>query len=133
MWQPMPRKLTAPLRRKIEAKLRHCILFEFNENEIETVHAAGTRIRSSATLLHGGLFHQAKRQFDEVTSLLASTDDAELARRFNGDPRAAAHILQLVCKRRKPVCRKPTPLSRRKPRRAILQQDQAMSASRDAL
>jgi hypothetical protein len=68
MWQPMPRKLTAPLRRKIEAKLRHCILFEFNENEIETVHAAGTRMRSSATLLHGGLFHQAKRQFDEVTA-----------------------------------------------------------------
>ena len=46
-----------------------------------------------ATLLYGGLFHEAKRQFDEVTSLLASTDDAELARRFNGDPRAAAHIL----------------------------------------
>jgi class 3 adenylate cyclase/predicted ATPase len=49
-----------------------------------------------ATLLYGGLFHEAKRQFDEVTSLLASTDDAELARRFNGDPRAAAHILRAM-------------------------------------
>ena len=46
-----------------------------------------------ATLLYGGLFHEAKHQFDEVTSPLASTDDPELARRFNGGPRAAAHIL----------------------------------------
>jgi hypothetical protein len=49
-----------------------------------------------ATLLYGGFFHEAKRQFDEVTSLLASPDDPELARRFNGDPRAAAHILTAI-------------------------------------
>jgi hypothetical protein len=49
-----------------------------------------------ATLLYGGFFHDAKRQFDDVTSLLASADDAELARRFNGDPRAAAHILRAL-------------------------------------
>ena len=49
-----------------------------------------------ATLLYGGLFHKARRQFDEATSLLRTTDDAELARRFNGGPRAAAHILRAV-------------------------------------
>jgi predicted ATPase len=49
-----------------------------------------------ATLLYGGFFHEAKRQFHEVTSLLASPDDPELARRFNGDPRAAAHILTAI-------------------------------------
>ena len=49
-----------------------------------------------ATLLYGGLFHEAKRQFDEATSLLGMTDDAELARRFNGGPRAAAHILRAI-------------------------------------
>jgi hypothetical protein len=42
------------------------------------------------------LFHEAKRQFDEATSLLGTTDDAELARRFNGGPRAAAHILRAM-------------------------------------
>ena len=49
-----------------------------------------------ATLLYGGFFHEAKRHFDQVTSLLASTDDPELAGRFNGDPRAAAHILRAL-------------------------------------
>ena len=49
-----------------------------------------------ATLLYGGLFHEAKHQFDEATSLLASTDDPELARRFNGGPRAAAHSLRAM-------------------------------------
>jgi hypothetical protein len=42
------------------------------------------------------LFHEAKRQFDEATSLLGTTDDAQLARRFNGGPRAAAHILRAM-------------------------------------
>ena len=49
-----------------------------------------------ATLFYGGLFHEAKRHFDQVTSLLETTDDAELARRFNGSPRAAAHILRAL-------------------------------------
>ena len=49
-----------------------------------------------ATLLYGGFFHEAEHQFDEVTSLLASTDDPEFARRFNGGPRAAAHILRAI-------------------------------------
>ena len=49
-----------------------------------------------ATLLYGGLFHEAKRQFDQVTSLLETTDGAELARRFNGSPRAAALILRAL-------------------------------------
>jgi hypothetical protein len=48
-----------------------------------------------ATLLYGGLFQEAKRQFDKATSLLRSTDDAELAR-FNGGPRAAAQILRAI-------------------------------------
>ena len=47
-----------------------------------------------ATLLYGGLFDEAKRQCDQATSLLGSTDDADLARRFNGSPRAAAQILR---------------------------------------
>jgi predicted ATPase len=47
-------------------------------------------------LLYGGLFDEAKHQFDEATSLLASTDEAELAQRFNGGPRAAAHSLRAV-------------------------------------
>jgi hypothetical protein len=47
-----------------------------------------------ATLLYGGLFDEAKRQCDQATSLLGSTDDADLARRFNGSPRAAARILR---------------------------------------
>jgi hypothetical protein len=50
-------------------------------------------------LLYGGFFHEAKRQFDDVTSLPASTEDPELARRFNGDPRAAAHILRALARR----------------------------------
>ena len=49
-----------------------------------------------ATLLYGGLLYRAKRQFDEATSLLGTTDDAELAWRFNGSPRAAAHILRAI-------------------------------------
>ena len=47
-----------------------------------------------ATLLYGGLFDEAKRQCDQAMSLLGSTDDADLARRFNGSPRAAAQILR---------------------------------------
>jgi hypothetical protein len=47
-----------------------------------------------ATMLFGGLFHDAKREVDEAISVLGTTDDAELARRFNGAPRAAAHILR---------------------------------------
>jgi predicted ATPase len=49
-----------------------------------------------ATLLYGGLFHDAKREFDEAISRLGTTDDAELARRFNGAPAAAAHILRAI-------------------------------------
>jgi len=49
-----------------------------------------------ATLLYGGLFDEAKHQFDEATSLLASSDEAELAQRFNGGPRAAVHSLRAV-------------------------------------
>ncbi|HYC25121.1 MAG TPA: hypothetical protein VEC58_03695, partial [Roseiarcus sp.] len=49
-----------------------------------------------ATLLYGGLFHDAKCQFDQATSLLGKTDDAELARRFNGSPRAAARSLRAM-------------------------------------
>ena len=49
-----------------------------------------------ATLLYGGLFDEAKRQCDQATSLLGSTDDADLARRFNGSPRAAAQILRAL-------------------------------------
>jgi predicted ATPase len=49
-----------------------------------------------ATLLYGGLFREAKREFDKATSLLGITDDAELARRFNGSPRAAVHILRAM-------------------------------------
>jgi predicted ATPase len=49
-----------------------------------------------ATFLYGGLFHDAKGEFDEAISLLGTTDDAELARRFNGAPRAAAHILRAI-------------------------------------
>ena len=62
----------------------------------EATHAAnggakGVAHRAvGATLFYGGLFHEAKRHFDQVTSLLETTDDAELARRFNGSPRAAA-------------------------------------------
>jgi class 3 adenylate cyclase/predicted ATPase len=49
-----------------------------------------------ATLLYGGLFREAKREFDEVSSLLGTMDDAELARRFNGSPRAASLILRAL-------------------------------------
>jgi class 3 adenylate cyclase/predicted ATPase len=49
-----------------------------------------------ATLLYGGLFDEAKHQFDEATPLLASSDEAELAQRFNGGPRAAVHSLRAV-------------------------------------
>jgi hypothetical protein len=49
-----------------------------------------------ATSLYGGFFHEAKRQFDEATSPLGTTDDAERARRFNGGSRAAAHILRAM-------------------------------------
>jgi class 3 adenylate cyclase/predicted ATPase len=49
-----------------------------------------------ATLLYGGLFDEAKHQFDEATSLLASSDEPELAQRFNGGPRAAVHSLRAV-------------------------------------
>jgi hypothetical protein len=49
-----------------------------------------------ATLLYGGLFREAKREFDEATSLLGTTDDAELARRFNGSPLAASFILRAL-------------------------------------
>jgi class 3 adenylate cyclase/predicted ATPase len=49
-----------------------------------------------ATLLYGGLFREAKREFDEATSLLGTTDDTELALRFNGSPRAASLILRAL-------------------------------------
>ena len=49
-----------------------------------------------ATLLYAGSFHDAKREFDEAVSLLGTAGDAELARRFNGAPRAAAHILRAI-------------------------------------
>jgi predicted ATPase len=49
-----------------------------------------------ATLLYGGLFDEAKHQFEEATSLLASSNESELAQRFNGAPRAAAHILRAI-------------------------------------
>jgi predicted ATPase len=49
-----------------------------------------------ATLLYGGLFDEAKRQFDEAASLLASSDEPELAQRFNGGPRAAVHSLRAM-------------------------------------
>ena len=68
----------------------------------EATHAANGRAKGvahravGATLLYGGLFHEAKRQFDQATSLLETTDDAELARRFNGSPRAAALILRAL-------------------------------------
>ena len=68
----------------------------------EATHAGNGRAKGvahravGATLLYGGLFHEAKRQFDWVTSLLETTDDAELARRFNGSPRAAALILRAL-------------------------------------
>jgi hypothetical protein len=58
-----------------------------NRSAIGVAHRA-----MGATMLYGGLFHDAKREFDEAISLLGTTDDAELARRFNGAPRAAAHI-----------------------------------------
>jgi predicted ATPase len=49
-----------------------------------------------ATLLYGGLFDEAKHQFDKATSLLASSDEPELAQRFNGGPRAAVHSLRAM-------------------------------------
>jgi class 3 adenylate cyclase/predicted ATPase len=49
-----------------------------------------------ATLLYGGLFDEAKHQFDEATSLLASSNESELAQRFNGGPRAAVHSLRAM-------------------------------------
>jgi class 3 adenylate cyclase/predicted ATPase len=49
-----------------------------------------------ATLLYGGYFHEAKLECDEAASLLGTTDDPKLARRFNGDPRAAAHSLRAI-------------------------------------
>ena len=49
-----------------------------------------------ATLLYGGMFDEAKHQFDEATSLLTSSDEPELAQRFNGGPRAAVHSLRAV-------------------------------------
>jgi class 3 adenylate cyclase/predicted ATPase len=49
-----------------------------------------------ATLLYGGLFDDAKHQFDEASSLLVSSDEPELARRFNGGPRAAVHSLRAM-------------------------------------
>ena len=81
--------------------------FEAGSKAAAALLAEATRARSDgatgvahravgATLLYGGFFHEAKRQFDEVTSLLASTDDPELARRFNGGARAAAHILRAI-------------------------------------
>jgi len=68
----------------------------------EATHAGNGRAKGvahravGATLLYGGLFHEAKRQFDQVTSLLETKDDAEFARRFNGSPRAAALILRAL-------------------------------------
>ena len=81
--------------------------FEAGSKAAAALLAEATRARSDgatgvahravgATLLYGGFFHEAKRQFDEVTSLLATTDDPELARRFNGGARAAAHILRAI-------------------------------------
>jgi class 3 adenylate cyclase/tetratricopeptide (TPR) repeat protein len=55
---------------------------------IGTAHRA-----AGATLLYGGFFHEARRQFDAAEPLLGTTNDRELARRFNGSPRAAAHML----------------------------------------
>ena len=49
-----------------------------------------------ATLHYGGLFDEAKHQFDEATSLLAGSDEPELAQRFNGGPRAAVRSLRAV-------------------------------------
>ena len=62
-----------------------------NADAIGVAHRA-----MGATLLYAGSFHEAKREFDEAISLLGTTDDAELARRFNGAPRAAAHILRAI-------------------------------------
>jgi predicted ATPase len=62
-----------------------------NSSAIGVAHRA-----MGAALLYGGLFHDAKREFDEAISRLGTTDDAELARRFNGAPRAAAHILRAI-------------------------------------
>jgi hypothetical protein len=49
-----------------------------------------------ATLLYGGHFQEAKRECDEAASLLETGDDPDLARRFNGGPRAAAHSLRAM-------------------------------------
>ena len=65
--------------------------------EARNANAMGVAHRAmGATLLYAGSFHDAKREFDAAISLLGSTDDAELARRFNGAPRAAAHILRAI-------------------------------------
>ena len=65
--------------------------------EARNTNAMGVAHRAmGATLLYAGSFHEAKREFDEAISLLGTTDDAELAWRFNGAPRAAAHILRAI-------------------------------------
>ena len=65
--------------------------------EARNANALGVAHRAmGATLLYAGSFHDAKREFDAAISLLGTTDDAELARRFNGAPRAAAHILRAI-------------------------------------
>ena len=65
--------------------------------EARNANAMGVAHRAmGATLLYAGSFHEAKREFDEAISLLGTTDDAELAWRFNGAPRAAAHILRAI-------------------------------------
>ena len=65
--------------------------------EARNANAMGVAHRAmGATLLYAGSFHDAKREFDEAISLLGTTGDAELARRFNGAPRAAAHVLRAI-------------------------------------
>ena len=65
--------------------------------EARNANAMGVAHRAmGATLLYAGLFPNAKREFDVAISLLGTTDDAELAWRFNGAPRAAAHILRAI-------------------------------------